>query len=388
MMTPMRYVILVLTLLISLHYILSFSHEGYGRATSIENIKSQLKTPRPPYKQPVPDEYYLKTNHTSPPERKANAVIVMLARNGDLNGAVNSLKQMEDRFNKKFQYPYVFLNDQPFDETFKTRVSEITDASVQFGLIPSDHWNQPPWIDEEKASAARQTMEANNVIYGAYREYPGVSLETLDEKFESSDTATCAAIIPEHELLKPYRYYWRVEPNVKFFCDLDYDPFLYMQDNNKVYGFTVSLYEYIETIPTLWNAVKEFINANSGLISPDNAMAFLSDDGGLTYNRCHFWSNFEIADLELWRGEAYSKFFDFLDEKGGFYYERWGDAPVHSIGAALFARKDQIHFFNDIGYRHEPFQHCPQGEAHKRGKCWCDPTANFGKSLPLHKSLY
>lgn len=37
----------------------------------------------------------------------------------------------------------------------------------------------------------------------------------------------------------------------------------------------------------------------------------------------HFlvWSNFEIADLDLWRSEAYSKFFDFLDEKGGFYYE-------------------------------------------------------------------
>ena len=33
------------------------------------------------------------------------------------------------------------------------------------------------------------------------------------------------------------------------------------------------------------------------------------------------WSNFEIGNLDLWRGEAYSKFFDFLDSKGGFYYE-------------------------------------------------------------------
>jgi hypothetical protein len=49
-------------------------------------------------------------------------------------------------------------------------------------------------------------------------------------------------------------------------------------------------------------------------------------------------------------------FFEHLDKAGGFYYERWGDAPVHSIGAALFAKKDQIHFFEDIGYRHEPFQ--------------------------------
>lgn len=54
------------------------------------------------------------------------------------------------------------------------------------------------------------------------------------------------------------------------------------------------------------------------------------------------WSNFEIGDLDLWRGEGYSKFFEYLDSKGGFYYERWGDAPVHSIGAALFAKKDQI----------------------------------------------
>lgn len=31
-------------------------------------------------------------------------------------------------------------------------------------------------------------------------------------------------------------YYWRVEPDVRYFCDLDYDPFLYMKQNNKKYG--------------------------------------------------------------------------------------------------------------------------------------------------------
>ena len=73
--------------------------------------------------------------------------------------------------------------------------------------------------------------------------------------------------------------------------------------------------------------------------------------------------------MDFWRSEPYMKFFEFLDKKGGFYYEvcghqshgaimdltfiqRWGDAPVHSIGAALFARKDQLHFFDDIGTTH------------------------------------
>jgi hypothetical protein len=33
------------------------------------------------------------------------------------------------------------------------------------------------------------------------------------------------------------------------------------------------------------------------------------------------WSNFEIGDLDFWRGEAYSKYFEYLESKGGFYYE-------------------------------------------------------------------
>ncbi|KAF7338286.1 Glycosyltransferase family 15 protein [Mycena venus] len=435
MMAQIRYVFVALAVLISLHYILSFTNETYGNATSFNNPKDQFagdtgaagsnsqgssgtgsnppshdtgskpppnnagsKPPPnngisappnngvsdPPYRPSEPEEYYgqKNTTHLSPVGRKANAAFVMLARNGDLEGAVASVKQMEDRFNKKFNYPYVFLNEEPFSEEFKTRITTITDSQVQFGLIPNDHWVQPKWcafsVENEigtncsitgsmaktRASANRAEMQKNNVIYGGSLPYRNMC------RFNSG-------FFYRHELLKPFKYYWRVEPDVKFFCDLDYDPFLVMQDQNKKYGFTVSLPEYPATIPTLWNTVKEFINANPGLVSSDNAMGFLSDDGGETYNRCHFWSNFEIADLDLWRGEAYSKFFDFLDEKGGFYYERWGDAPVHSIGAALFARKDQIHFFNDIGYRHEPFQHCPQGEAHKRGKCWCDPQQNF-----------
>ena len=33
------------------------------------------------------------------------------------------------------------------------------------------------------------------------------------------------------------------------------------------------------------------------------------------------WSNFEIADMDFWRGEVYSKFYEYLESKGGFYYE-------------------------------------------------------------------
>ena len=46
------------------------------------------------------------------------------------------------------------------------RVAALTDATVQFGHITDDHWIQPSWINETKASAARDSMAKNGVIYG------------------------------------------------------------------------------------------------------------------------------------------------------------------------------------------------------------------------------
>ncbi|WWD01339.1 hypothetical protein V866_008282 [Kwoniella sp. B9012] len=296
--------------------------------------------------------------------RKANAVFVVLARNSDLWPFLDSMRQMEDRFNHWAKYDYVFLNDDDFSDEFKRYTQSLTKAKCHYGKIEPDHWHQPEWIDEEKATKAREEMIRKKVIYGHSVPYRNMC------RFNSG-------FFYQHPLLADYDYYWRIEPSVKFFCDLNYDPFLVMQDENKVYGFTLSLYEYIETIPTLWDAVKEFVQEHPDYLPEGNAMQFLSDDGGETYNKCHFWSNFEIGDLNFWRSKPYMEFFDYLDKKGGFYYERWGDAPVHSIGAALFAKKEQIHWFEDIGYRHEPFQHCPQGESHTRGNCWCDQGNNF-----------
>ncbi|TDL19414.1 glycosyltransferase family 15 protein [Rickenella mellea] len=292
----------------------------------------------------------------------------MLARNKEVNEACSSIQQIEDRFNNVYNYPWVFLNDEPFSEEFIRRTSQLTNGNVSYGVIPSEHWNQPDWIDEEKASSGRWSLVLQNVIYGGTP--PTIIFYRNMCRFNSG-------FFFRHKLLQQYKYYWRVEPDVKYFCNVDYDPFLMMQDQGKVYGWTISLYEWGATIPSLWETVKDFVKANPHYVAPNNSLSFLSDDGGESYNMCHFWSNFEIADMDFWRGEAYTKFFDHLEATGGFYYERWGDAPVHSIAAALFANSSQLHFFRDIGYRHDVFQRCPQGAQHVQGKCWCDPNDNF-----------
>ena len=166
-----------------------------------------------------------------------------------------------------------------------------------------------------------------------------------------------------HPLLEQYEYYWRVEPNVDFTCDIDYDPFLFMKENGKEYGFNIMLGESENTIPTLWNSTKKFIEKNPKLLNPDNVLKklFTKEDGN--YNLCHFWSNFEIASLNFLRSEGYRKYFEHLDREGGFFYERWGDAPVHSIAAGILLPKEKIHFFEDIGYFHNPYGNCPSNPA-------------------------
>ena len=296
---------------------------------------------------------------------RMNATFVTLARNSDVWEIARSIRQVEDRFNRKYNYDWVFLNDEDFDDTFKTITSSLVSGTTKYGKIPKEHWSFPEWIDQDKAADVREDMRQRKIIYGDSISYRHMC------RYESG-------FFFRHPLMLDYEWYWRVEPSVELFCDVHYDTFKWMADHGKKYSFVISLYEYAETIPTLWNSAKKFMEKHPEHVSEDNSMAFLSDDGGKTYNHCHFWSNFEIGNLNWLRSKAYIDFFEQLDKDGGFFYERWGDAPVHSIAAGLLLKKDEIHFFNDIAYYHVPFTHCPTGEKVRTDlKCHCDPKNNF-----------
>ncbi|KAI5966128.1 hypothetical protein CANMA_003374 [Candida margitis] len=296
---------------------------------------------------------------------KIKAAFVGLARNQDLQGFLESIKTIEERFNKKFKYDWVFLNEVEFSEEFKTTISNAVSGEAKFGLIPTEHWSYPDWIDQEKAAFVREDMRERKIIYGDSASYRHMC------RFESG-------FFWRQDILKDYEYYWRVDPDVKLFCDIDYDVFKWMKDNGKEYSFTITLPEYKETIPTLWKSTKEFIDKNPQYLAQNNMMNWVSDDGGKTYNGCHFWSNFEIASLDFWRSDAYKAYFEYLDKAGGFFYERWGDAPVHSIAAALFLPKEKIHFFEDIGYFHVPFNNCPVDDRIREERnCDCNPKDDF-----------
>ena len=209
---------------------------------------------------------------------RVNATFVTLARNSDLWEIARSIRQVEDRFNRDYNYDWVFLNDKPFDETFKKVTTALTSGKTHYGEIPEEHWSFPDFIDQDKARKVREDMAQRKIIYGDSISYRHMC------RFESG-------FFFRHPLMDQFDYYWRVEPSIELFCDVHYDPFKFMKDNTTKYSFVLSLYEYVETIPTLWDSVKSFMKKHPEHIAEGNSMGFLSDDGGDTYNHCHFVRN-------------------------------------------------------------------------------------------------
>jgi hypothetical protein len=95
-------------------------------------------------------------------------------------------------------------------------------------------------------------------------------------------------------------------------------------------GFTITMYEFERTIETLWSTVlgtptrlrvsltelakplplfshADFITENPQYVAPNNAMNFLSDNGGTNYNLCHCTSMPSLLILPLKRNVKTNK---------------------------------------------------------------------------------
>ncbi|CDR44157.1 CYFA0S14e00254g1_1 [Cyberlindnera fabianii] len=303
---------------------------------------------------------------------KENATIIMLVRNTELEGALASMRSLEDRFNKKYRYPWTFLNDVPFTSEFIEATSLMASGNAEYGLIPSEEWDRPDFINSTQFEQCLKEYHEKQVIYGGSPSYRNMC------RFNSG-------FFFRQELVNKYEWYMRVEPDVEYYCDFEYDPFEVMRLNHKKYGFVISIHEYEDTIPTLWDETMDFFEENPQYLHPNNSLDFITDkepfshddkrmDVSNDYNLCHFWSNFEVGNLDFFRSEGYLAYFEHLNKAGGFYYERWGDAPVHSLAVALMMDKSELHYFEDIGYFHAPFGNCPSSSGiRKLKRCVCDP---------------
>ncbi|KAI0533416.1 glycolipid 2-alpha-mannosyltransferase-domain-containing protein [Xylaria digitata] len=314
----------------------------------------------------IPEQYQQSLLETRP-----KAAFIALVRNSEVEEMVYSMTQLEARFNNRptHQYDWVFFNDEEFSEEFMSSVRNTTNSQCYFEIIPTEHWSIPSWIDTTRFDVGRQFMGSIGVGKAWLQSYHHMCRWN-------------AGLFALEKRLAYYEFFWRVEPGVDFSCNINYDVFRFMRDNNMAYGFNMAILDDARSFPSLWDRTKTFIKNNKEIIHEDADYDWLlqnpveedgvsdasqqvdEDDSShdinhLEYNNCQFYSNFEVGSLAFFRSEEHRAYFEHLDKTGGFYYERFGDAPIHTLSVSLFLPKSRVWYFRDIGYAHGLCEQCP-----------------------------
>ncbi|ORY67959.1 nucleotide-diphospho-sugar transferase [Leucosporidium creatinivorum] len=301
-------------------------------------------------------------------ESREKAAIVLLLREKDLDDLLPTLKNFEKRFNAAFRYPYVFISspdEGPFSPSFRSSVLATLppNAAVEWSVVKKEHWRIPEWMDEEVVRRGFKDQEEMGVQYAGREGYHHM-------------IRWYSGLWAREEVLQKYDWYWRLEPGVRFYCTITYDPFRFMALHNKVYGFVIAIVENMNTIPTLFSTIKKYAQ-RKGIKTEGKALweeFLIKKQGGSKeeeYTGCHQWTNFEIGDLRFFRSAPYQELFNELVAAGGFYTERWGDAPIRSLALGLLTDVDQVHYFEDFAYQHDWFMHCPTKKTGLGCDCQC-----------------
>lgn len=94
-------------------------------------------------------------------------------------------------------------------------------------------------------------------------------------------------------------YAWLFEAGTEYVCPIEDDSFQYMFEQKKLTSFSMALYEYRETIPSLFETVMRYANMNKDWIQPkedsNTLWHFILNDEN-DYNGCHLWNNFQVSN--------------------------------------------------------------------------------------------
>jgi alpha 1,2-mannosyltransferase len=89
------------------------------------------------------------------------------------------------------------------------------------------------------------------------------------------------------------------------------------------------------------NDNNEYTKKDLYKLSVKEAAIVLLDRG---YNLDYIYNNWEVSRTEIWRSKIYEKLALFIEESGGIFMRRWGDAPIRTM--ALHLLQD---YYNDKG---------------------------------------
>ncbi|KAF9903826.1 alpha 1,2-mannosyltransferase 2.4.1 [Linnemannia zychae] len=302
---------------------------------------------------------------------KANGVLVMvLTSDEEVQDARETIRHIEDRFNRDRHYPWVILSPQPLSDRTQTLIQHIPFASrsstnnnnssltndgnvdnddeenpsadsrapapLTFGLIPREQWKFPRWIEALKVrngdfARLKLGMNATSVAVRQRRRY-------------------MSGFLAQHELLDGYELFWRIDPGLVLFCDLEEDPMLAMKQEGQKFAWSVSAAVNEAGTAGAWSMIQKFKEKYPDHIPQGNDEAFITRESEDAFSACSYNVQNSIGSIDFFRSPGYIDYFNMIDKEGPIYYERWEDDTVITIGLSLLLPRSDIRFLKELGW--------------------------------------
>lgn len=134
---------------------------------------------------------------------RPKAALISLVRNSELEGMLQSMRQLEARWNHKYMYPWIFFNDEPFSREFMEKTRNATAAECRYEVVPAEYWTMPEWVDEGRFMNSLDYLGTIGVGKGWMVSYHHMCRWNSGFFFRMG-------------VLQDVEWYWRVEPDVSF----------------------------------------------------------------------------------------------------------------------------------------------------------------------------
>ncbi|KAG0341775.1 alpha 1,2-mannosyltransferase 2.4.1 [Podila horticola] len=245
---------------------------------------------------------------------RANGALVVFTSEEQIQDARQTVRDMEDRFNRGRNYPWVILSALPLTERSKLLTAQLTKGTMTFGTVPKAHYRLPKSIDVGKSMAKDRDL----IFAGVNMNRTAIS--------ERHRWRYLSGFLARHELLDGYEFFWRVDPGLEVFCDIEEDPMLEMKKNGQ-------------------------------------------------NTTCTFGVQNSIGRVDFFRSPEYLAFFDAIEHEGLIYYEKFTDAIVTTLGVSLLLPKSQILHLGGMGWAtvSNEWSYCPHAPE-LNARCHCNPN--------------
>ncbi|PHH86731.1 hypothetical protein CDD83_9827 [Cordyceps sp. RAO-2017] len=224
----------------------------------------------------------------APVDRAPRAVLVSLTHEHDLYPMLSSISQLEDTFNGRYRYDWVFFSTGSLSEEFRRLTSNATKATCIYEVIRHGSWSAP---------AGTPDLEP---------QWPGT--EHHDDDRLGQMRRWKSGPFARESRLRDYDWFWIIEPGAQFTHDIDFDVFRVMRDYGIAYGSNKA------SPSRLPQQVKRFIDDTPGLVNAEADFSWLPESADESRD-----GSDRVALAHVKRGE---------DDEAGWREGRDGTADV------------------------------------------------------------